>query len=320
MKAIVFDTELKYLEDYPVPEPGPNEALVKVLMAGICNTDLEITKGYMGFKGVPGHEFVGQVEKVNGLDQQLVGQRVVGEINCYCGTCDYCQKEMKTHCPNRFTLGIMNKDGAFAEYLTLPVSNLWAVPTQLTDEVAVFVEPLAAAFEILEQIHLTPTNRVLVLGDGKLGLLCAFVLNLAGLEVTLSGNHTEKLRLASEQRIITIHRPDLKPTKSYDVVIEATGSASGFETAAQCVRPRGIIVLKSTIAAGKEMNLTPLVIDEITLLGSRCGPFGPALRAMAKGILPLRQMITGIYRPEQCKETFAKASERGTLKILFDFR
>ncbi len=221
MKAIFFDTEMKYLKDYPVPEPGPNEALVKVLMAGICNTDLEITKGYMGFKGILGHEFVGLVEKVNGPDQQLVGQRVVGEINCYCGTCDYCQKEMKTHCPNRFTLGIRNKDGAFAECLTLPVSNLWAVPPQLPDEVAVFVEPLAAAFEILEQIHLTPTNRVLVLGDGKLGLLCAFVLNLAGLEVTVCGNHEEKLRLASEQGIVTIHRPDLKPAKSYDVVIES---------------------------------------------------------------------------------------------------
>ena len=320
MKAIVFDTELKYLKDFPVPEPGPNEALIKVLMAGICNTDLEIIKGYMEFKGVLGHEFVGLVEKVNGPDQQLVGQRVVGEINCYCGTCDYCQKEMKTHCPNRFTLGIMNKDGAFAEYLTLPVSNLWTVPPQLTDEGAVFVEPLAAAFEILEQIHLTPTNRVLVLGDGKLGLLCAFVLNLVGLEVTVSGNHAEKLRLASEQGIVTIHRTDLKPAKSYDVVIEATGSAAGFEIAVQCVRPRGIIVLKSTIAAGKEMNLTPLVIDEITLFGSRCGPFGPALRAMAKGIIPLTQMITGIYRPEQFMEAFAKARERGTLKILFDFR
>ena len=320
MKAIFFDTELKYLTNYPVPEPGPNEGLVKVLKAGICNTDLEITKGYLGFKGVLGHEFVGLVEKVNGPDQQLVGQRVVGEINCYCGTCDYCQKEMKTHCPNRFTLGIMNKDGAFAEYLTLPVSNLWAVPPQLTDEAAVFVEPLAAAFEILEQIHLPPTHRVLVLGDGKLGLLCAFVLNRAGLEVTVSGNHAEKLRLASEQGMVTIHRTDLKPAKSYDVVIEATGSAAGFEVAAQCVRPRGLIVLKSTMAAGKEMNLTPLVIDEITLCGSRCGPFGPALRVLSEGILPLRQMITGIYRPEQWKEAFDKAGERGTLKILFDFR
>lgn len=320
MKAIVFDTELKYFDNYPVPEPGRNEALVKVRMAGICNTDLEITKGFLGFKGVLGHEFVGLVEKVNGPDQHLVGKRVVGEINCYCGTCDYCQKEMKTHCPNRVTLGIVNKDGAFAEYLTLPVSNLWAVPPQLSDEVAVFVEPLAAAFEILEQVHLTPTHRVLVLGDGKLGLLCAFVLDLAGLEVIVSGNHTEKLRLASEQGIATIHRSDLKPARRYDAVVEATGTAAGFETAVQCVRPRGLIVLKSTVAAGKEMNLTPLVIDEITLIGSRCGPFGPALRAMAKGSLPLRQMITGIYRPEQYPEAFAKARERGTFKILIDFR
>jgi threonine dehydrogenase-like Zn-dependent dehydrogenase len=320
MKAVVFDTELKYLEEHPLPEPGPDEALIKVLMAGICNTDLEIIKGYMGFKGVLGHEFVGVVEKVHGTGQQRVGQRVVGEINCYCGTCDYCRKGLKTHCPNRATLGIMNKDGAFAEYLTLPVSTLWPVPPDLPDETAVFVEPLAAAFEIPEQIHLAPVQRVLVLGDGKLGLLCAFVLNLSGLAVTLCGNHGGKLRLASAQGIKTLLGPELKPAGNFDVVVEATGSADGFQTALQCVRPRGIIVLKSTLAEGKEMNLTPLVIDEITLVGSRCGPFGPALRAMARGTLPFSQMISGIYRPEQCLAAFAKAREKGSLKILFDFR
>jgi threonine dehydrogenase-like Zn-dependent dehydrogenase len=320
MKAIVFDTGLKYLEDHPLPEPGPDEALIKVLMAGICNTDLEIIKGYMGFKGVLGHEFVGVVKKVNGTDQQRVGQRVVGEINCYCGSCDYCRKGLKTHCPNRATLGIMNKDGAFAEYLSLPLSTLWPVPPDLPDETAVFVEPLAAAFEIQTQIHLSPVHRVLVLGDGKLGLLCAFVLNLSGLEVTLCGNHAGKLRLASAQGIVTLLRSDLRPDKNFDVVVEATGSADGFQTALQCLRPRGIIVLKSTLAEGKEMNLTPLVIDEITLVGSRCGPFGPALRAMTRSSLPLQQMITGIYKPRQFRAAFAKARQKGTLKILFDFR
>jgi threonine dehydrogenase-like Zn-dependent dehydrogenase len=193
-------------------------------------------------------------------------------------------------------------------------------PPPLPDEAAVFVEPLAAAFEILEQVHLTPAHRVLVLGDGKLGLLCAFVLNRAGPEVAVSGKHAKKLRLAAQQGITTIHRSDLKPAKRYDVVIEATGSAAGFDTAVQCVRPRGVIVLKSTVAAGKEMNLTPLVIDEVTLVGSRCGPFGPALRALASGSLPLHPMISGIYRPEQVKEAFSQARERGMLKILFDFR
>jgi alcohol dehydrogenase len=320
MKAILFDKKLNYLENYPIPEPRQNEVLIKVQMAGICNTDLEIIKGYMGFKGVLGHEFVGLVEKVNGQDQQLVGQRVVGEINCYCGTCNYCQKDQKTHCPDRATLGIVNKDGAFAEYLTLPVCNLWTVPSELSNEEAVFIEPLAAAYEILEQVHLTPTHRALVLGDGKLGLLCAFVLNLAGLEVRVCGHHTEKLRIASEQGIATLYQTDLNPDKSYDVVIEATGSADGLKTAVRCVRPRGLIVLKSTIAAGKEMNLTPLVIDEITLVGSRCGPFGPALRAMYKGLFPFNQIITGTYKPHQFKEAFAKAGDRGTLKVLFDFR
>jgi threonine dehydrogenase-like Zn-dependent dehydrogenase len=320
MKAIVFDSELKYLLEYSVPEPAPGEALIKVRMAGICNTDLEIVRGYMGFKGVLGHEFVGIVEKVNGPEQHLVGKRVAGEINCYCGSCDYCQKGLKTHCPTRTTLGIVNRDGAFAEYLTLPVSNLWTVPSPLPDEAAVFAEPLAAAYEILEQIHLSPTDRVLVLGDGKLGLLCAFVLDLAGLAVTLCGNHPKKLRIASERGILTILRTALAPEKSYNVVIEATGAAAGFETALQCVRPRGLIALKSTIAAGKELNLTPLVIDEVTLVGSRCGPFGPALRALAKGLFPLKQMITGTYRPDQFKEAFTKAGERGCLKVLFDFR
>jgi threonine dehydrogenase-like Zn-dependent dehydrogenase len=320
MKALVFDTELKYAEDYSTPEPALNEALIKVRMAGICNTDLEIIRGYMGFKGILGHEFVGLVEKINGPEQHLVGKRVVGEINCCCGSCDVCRKGLKTHCPARNTLGIVNRDGAFSEYLTLPVSNLWTVPSQISDEDAVWVEPLAAAYEILEQIHLSPTQNVLVLGDGKLGVLCAFVLNLAGPEVTLCGNHPGKLRIASGQGITTILGKDLNPDKTYDLVIEATGSSGGFETALRCVRPRGLIVLKSTIAAGKEMNLTPLVIDEVTLVGSRCGPFGPALRAMSKGILPLGEMISGTYRLEQFKEAVAKTCERGSLKVLFDFR
>lgn len=320
MKAILFDGRMRYRDDYPVPKPEPGEALIKVRVAGICNTDLEVTRGYMGFNGVMGHEFVGIVEEINGRHRQLLGKRVVGEINCCCGNCDYCRRGLKTHCSNRTTLGISGHDGVFADYVTLPIGNLWTVPQELPDEAAVFAEPLAAAFEILDQAHIAPTDRVLILGDGKLGLLCAFVLNLYGAEVHIAGNHPAKLHLASVQAIGTIHGPDLLPAKDYDIVVEATGSAEGLDLALQCVRPRGTIVLKTTAASPKEMNLAPLVVDEITLVGSRCGPFGPALRAMAKGLVPIMRMVTATYRPEQFEAAFGKVQEEESLKVLFDFR
>jgi threonine dehydrogenase-like Zn-dependent dehydrogenase len=320
MKAIVFDGSLNYREDYPMPGPGPGEALIRVLMAGICNTDVEITKGYMGFKGVPGHEFVGIVEELNGPQRHLLGQRVVGEINCSCRSCDYCRKGLKTHCATRTTLGIAGRDGVFAEYVILPQENLWVVPTILPDEGAVLIEPLAAAFEILEQIHVKPTDRVLVLGDGKLGLLCSFVLNLYGVEVHLSGRHGPKLHIAAAQGMGTIEADDLLPAKDYDLVVEATGSPEGLELALQCVRPRGTIAMKSTMASGKEMNLSSLVVDEVSLVGSRCGSFGPALRTMAKGLIPIKPLITAIYKPDQCAAAFARAQDGDALKILFDFR
>jgi threonine dehydrogenase-like Zn-dependent dehydrogenase len=321
MKAILFDGELTYTDKYPVPEPQEGEALIRVNMAGICNTDLEIIKGYLDFKGVLGHEFVGMVEKVNGVSHDLSGKRVVGEINCACGVCDYCLKGLKTHCPDRKTLGITDKDGAFAEHITLPLDNLFVLPDNIADEEAVFTEPLAAAFEILEQIHIRPTDKILIMGDGKLGILIALVLNLTQADVTLAGKHDNKLTAASNQGVKTIKITSLFPlTKSYDIVVEATGTPEGFELALQLVNPRGKVVLKSTVAKGKEINLAPVVIDEIQVIGSRCGPFEPALSALSRKLIDVKPLITEVYRPEQAKEAFEKAKEKDSLKVLIDFR
>jgi alcohol dehydrogenase len=320
MKAIVFDKGLKYVEDYPMPEPGQGEARVRVRMAGICNTDLEIMEGYKGFTGALGHEFVGVVESADGQNKRLLGQRVVGEINCVCGACDLCRNGMHTHCRNRTVLGISGKDGAFAEYLTLPAANLWVVPAQLPDEAAVFAEPLAAAFEVVERAHVAPSKRVLVLGDGKLGLLCAFVINLSGAEVHIAGKHGDKLHLAAVQGMGTILAGDLLPEKDYDVVVEATGSADGFRLALECVRPRGTIIMKSTLARPWQIDLNPLVVDEVSVIGSRCGPFGPALRTMAKGFIPILRLVTATYGPQDFKTAFEKARDSNSLKVLFDFR
>jgi threonine dehydrogenase-like Zn-dependent dehydrogenase len=321
MKAIRFDGELKYTAGYPAPVSQEGEALIKIKMAGICNTDLEIIKGYLGFKGIMGHEFVGIVEKVIGAGQDLIGKRVAGDINCACGACDYCMKGLKTHCPNRKTLGIVNKDGAFAEYITLPVDNLHIVPESVADEEAVFTEPLAAAFEISEQIHIRPTDRILVMGDGKLGILISLALNLTGADVTLAGKHDAKLAIAGAQGVKTMNTI-ISPVSSgsYDIVVEATGTPEGFELALQLVKPRGMVVLKSTVARGKEINLAPVVIDEIQVIGSRCGPFEPALRALSRRLIDVKPLITKIYRPEQAEEAFEKAEEKGALKVLIDFR
>jgi threonine dehydrogenase-like Zn-dependent dehydrogenase len=321
MKAIVFDGELKYTAEYPVPAAQEDEALIKIKMAGICNTDLEIIKGYLGFKGVIGHEFVGIVEKVNGVSQDIIGQRVAGDINCACGRCDSCLKGLKTHCPNRKTLGIAGKDGVFAEYITLPVRNLFMVPENVSDEEAVFTEPLAAAFEISEQIHIRPTYRILVLGDGKLGILISLALNLTRADVTLAGRHDEKLKIAWAQGVKTVNNTNSHLTSdSYDIVVEASGTPEGFEFALQLVKPRGTVVLKSTAARGKEINLAPVVIKEIQVTGSRCGPFEPALRALSQRLINVRPLIAEIYKPEQAKEAFEKARSKDSLKVIIDFR
>ena len=272
MRALFFDgLVLHAIDHYRQPQPEENEALIRVLMAGICRTDIEITKGYKGFRGVPGHEFVGVVEKVNGGYSNLAGKRVVAEINLGCGVCECCLRGDEKHCSERAALGITEKDGAFAEYVTLPLKNLWEVPNGLTDEQVVFTEPLAAAFEIVEQVHVKPTDRVLVLGDGKLGLLAALVLAQWGTNVILAGKHEAKLAIARQQKIKTKRAEELPRRKAFEIVVEATGSDSGIELALDLVKPRGTVVLKSTVAEEKKINLTRAVVDEVSIIGSRCG-------------------------------------------------
>ncbi|HEY7347805.1 MAG TPA: alcohol dehydrogenase catalytic domain-containing protein [Ktedonobacterales bacterium] len=307
--------KIRFIQDYPRPDPLPDEALIRVLRAGICNTDLELQQGYKGFEGVPGHEFVGQVE-VCDTHPELIGRRVVGEINISCGSCPRCREGLRTHCQNRRVLGILNKDGAFAEYLTLPVENLHLVPDAVSDAEAAFVEPLAACFEILEQVQARPTRAVLVLGDGKLGLLAAQALRLTGAQVTIQGRHAEKLAIASRLGIATSRADDApRSAAAYDLVIECTGSASGLETARELVKPRGTIVLKSTVASRTTLDLAPFVVDEITLVGSRCGPFEPALRALEQKRISVAPLLSITYPLDRGVEAFARAAEHGMLKV-----
>ena len=318
MKAIVFDNELKLDKNYPKPTPQAGEALIRVDLAGICNTDYEITKGYMGYVGVLGHEFVGTVEAVNSDDKSLVGKRVVAEISWGCDdpNCEWCAKKNYRHCPNRHTIGIWKKDGCMAEYITLPTNILFEVPENVTNEQAVFVEPLAAACEILEQLHIEPTSKVLVLGDGKLGLTTALTLHAHNLDVLLVGKHQNKLDIAKQQGVKTALLSEFKQEKIYDVVVEATGSASGFETSMSLTKPRGVLVLKSTVATGKELNLAPIVIDEITVLGSRCGQFAPALRLLENNRIDFTPFITKTYSIEDAIEAFEANKLKESLKIL----
>lgn len=320
MRALVFNNKLELKQNFEKPTPKENEALIKVKLVGICNTDYEITKGYMGYNGILGHEFVGVVEEINGEDKSLLGKRVVGEINLGCKNCDYCAKGLERHCPNRQTLGIFNKDGCFADYVTLPLSNLLEVNEKINDETAVFVEPLAAALEILEQLHIKPYEKVCVLGDGKLGLITALALNASNVDVTLVGKHKNKLDIAKEQNVKTMLLENLKQedNKSFDVVVEATGRVSGFETSLSLVKPRGVLVLKSTIATGKELNLAPIVIDEITVLGSRCGQFAPALRLMEKNVIDFSKLVSAKLSFDDAVLGFEKNKENNTIKILLE--
>ncbi len=316
MRALVYDGELKLVEDRPRPTPPPGEALVRVGLAGICNTDLEIVQGYMGFRGVLGHEFVGVVEECE--DRSLVGQRVVGEINCYCGQCPTCLAGAPTHCPDRTTLGIWGRDGAMAEYLTLPLVNLHPVPDSMSDEVAVFVEPVAAALEILEQVHIRPTDRVIVLGDGKLGLLVAQVLRLVGCELTALGRYEAKLDLLRGQGIearLTEGMEGMEGIKA-DVVIDCTGHPDGFGAARGVLKPRGRFVLKSTFRGHAEVDLSSLIVDEVTLVGSRCGPFAPALRLLERRLIAVEPLISAVYPLAKGLEAFHQAQTRGVLKVL----
>lgn len=317
MRALVYENELRYKSDYPEPEAPPGEAKIRILMAGICDTDLQIIKGYMGFTGVLGHEFVGRVDRVNDPSHEyLIGQRVVGEINCGCGECSWCVGDMARHCPDRTVLGIMRRDGCFSEYMVLPVDNLVPVPDRLRDEEAVFCEPLAAALEITEQVHIQPTERVLVLGDGRLGILSALVLSRTGADVTLAGHHPEKMALV-EDSALTVLSQDIQGI--FDTVIEATGSPGGRKQALNLVRPRGRLVLKSTMADQNTYDMNAAVVNEITLLGSRCGRFEPALRVLGRNI-DVMPLISSVYSLEKGIEAVDKAEGPGSLKVLIDMR
>ncbi len=332
MRALISrGNELSLERDYPEPTPVHGEALIRVLQAGICNTDLEITRGYKGgFHGVLGHEFVGVVEVIYGAGpaqqyHHLLGKRVVGDINAACRRpdCYYCQRGIFSQCPRRTTLGIVNRDGAFADYVLLPVENLHLVPDNVSDEEAVFVEPLAANFEIMEQVHIRPTDVVMVLGDGKMGQLAAQVLALSGCEVSMIGKHEEKLALV-ESRGISIHRlEDVElmvedGTRPADMVVECTGSAHGLETALRLLRPRGCLILKSTVAEKSLLHLAPIVIDEIRVQGSRCGPFEPALRALSQKLIDVQPLISARYSLNEGLEAFEHAQQRGVLKVLMN--
>jgi len=311
-----LDSALKFTADRPTPTPRPGEALIRVRVAGVCNTDLELVKGYMQFKGIPGHEFVGVVERAPGAEE-WEGRRVVGDINIACGDCPTCRAGRPTHCPHRTTLGIAGRDGAFAEYLTLPVRNLYPVPNSLSDETAVFAEPLAAACEIIQQVHVHPTDRVIVLGDGKLGLLCAQVLALTGCALTVVGHHQEKLDILAQRGIATALGEEAVEAEA-DLVVEATGHPAGYAAARRLVRPRGIIVLKSTYHGPVDADLTMAAVDEITLVGSRCGPFAPALRLLEQDLVDVLPLIQARYPLDEATTAFEHAARPGALKVLVD--
>lgn len=308
MNALVFDGQLSLKRDYPAPQVD-GESLVRVLRAGICNTDLEITKGYMGYRGVLGHEFVGVAQA-----GEMKGARVVGEINASDGTCPTCLRGDVTHCPNRSTLGIVKRDGALAEYLTLPTRNLHRVPDSVTDAQAVFTEPLAAACEITDRIHIRPTDRVCVIGDGKLGLLCSQVLHLTGCDLLTIGRHAEKLEIIRRRGIAATTDPN-SVRGQFDVVVDCTGHASGFDLARQLTRPRGTLVLKSTFHGGQATAFAPFVVDEISIVGSRCGPFAPALRLLEKKLIDVDSLRSAEYPITQGVEAFERAVAPGVLKV-----
>ncbi len=314
MQAILLDSEgPRYSGDHPRPRPRAGEALVKVSLAGVCSTDLELVRGYAGFQGVLGHEFVGVVEDCE--VREWVGRRVVGEINLSCRRCRECLGAGPEHCPARTVLGIIGKDGAFADYLTLPVANLLAVPEAVADRAAVFTEPLAAALRIREQVRVRPSARVAILGPGRLGLLIAQVLALAGTEPLLLGRREASFELPARLGLRTalVDEPE---ADSFDLVVEATGNDAGLARALALVRPRGTLVLKSTFAADAKVDLTKLVVGEVKVVGSRCGPFAPALRMLAAEAVSVTSMIHGELPLARGLEALEQAAQPGALKIL----
>jgi threonine dehydrogenase-like Zn-dependent dehydrogenase len=315
MKALVYDNQLRLDHQYPMPTPQQGQALLKIRKAGICNTDKEILRGYMGFRGIPGHEFVADVV---GGDPDWIGKRVVGEINVACGQCDMCYHEIPSQCRNRTTVGIDRHNGAFAEYMALSTANLYEVPDHISDHAAVFVEPLAAAFQILEAVSISPRDEIVVIGAGKLGMLAAQVLKLTGAHVRVITRRQRQADLVAIWGLEPITKNDLSPNMA-DVIVDCTGTSSGFSDALDLVRPRGTIVLKSTYASMPQANLTRVVVDEIKVVGSRCGSFAAALRALSLGLIDVESLIDAEYALPQALDAFEHASKTGTLKVLLNF-
>jgi threonine dehydrogenase-like Zn-dependent dehydrogenase len=315
MKALRFEHGGLKLTDLDVPHRG-DEALVRVTLAGICNTDLEIVRGYANFSGTIGHEFVGVVE--DSPNKSQIGRRVVGEINAGCGQCDLCMKNDPRHCLNRTVLGIHSRDGAFAEYLSLPPQNLLLVPDEVTDRRAVFTEPLAAACEILDQVTIGESNKVALLGDGKLGQLIARVLRTTGCNLTLVGKHADKLELAARAGVKTVELSALKidPMHRFDFVVEASGSPDGLQLALDLVKPRGTIILKSTFHGATQLNTSRIVVDEISIVGSRCGRFENALNLLEANKVDVESLIAGEFELTDGVAAMAEAQRPGMLKVL----
>jgi len=316
LKALVLDRGLHFDPDFPDPCPAAGEVLIAVRLAGVCNSDLEMARGYMQFRGVPGHEFVGTV--LEAREPGWVGERVVGEINCSCGTCELCRAGLSRHCPRRTVLGILGRNGAFAERTVLPLVNLHRVPDTVSDEEAVFVEPVAACCEVLDQVDMRAFADRAVLGDGKLGLLAAQVLAESAGPVTLIGKHPEKMKLVAGERIRTQVLEATEVTPAFDLVVECTGSPAGLSLATDLVRPRGTIVLKTTTAESPPVPAARWVVDEITVVGSRCGRFEPAIELIAGGRLKLRELISRRVPLSEAVSAFDSAREPGALKVLID--
>ena len=314
MQSLWLENQTLSLRDIPCLDK-PGEALIKVRLSGICSTDLEMVRGYYPFTGVLGHEFVGEVLETP--DQSWIGKRVVGEINAVCGECEQCRNGRPTHCEKRSVLGILNRDGVHAGYTTLPLANLHLVPDSIPDEAAVFTEPLAAALEIQEQVHIQPAERVLLVGAGRLGQLIAQTLALTGADLHVLARHPHQKALLERRKIKSISEEEIQP-RHWDVVVEATGSSSGFDLARQALRPRGTLVLKSTYRGEMNVNWSPFVVDEITVVGSRCGPFAPALRLLESRAVDPTILIADRYPLARALAAMEAAQQPGMLKILLE--
>lgn len=313
MLAVHLHSGTVTVQEMPRPARPAGFALIQMLVAGICNTDLELQRGYYGFTGVPGHEFVGRVIEADSAG--WIGQRVAGEINLACGHCDFCAIGLGRHCPNRTVLGIVQHPGAFAEFLTLPERNLHFLPSDIPDEQAVFIEPLAAACEILDQVRIPSGEHVAVLGDGKLGLLIAQVLHVRGAHVTLFGRHEEKLRIARQAGIATSNQ-EQRPRAAFQLVVDATGSAPGLKEAIAMTRPRGTLVMKSTVHGAVPVDTAGIIVNEITLVGSRCGRFEPAIELLSAGKIDVASMLSSEFPLREAPAAFAEAARPGALKLL----